>query len=635
MTMLAIPRRSTGAMFLNGWAFLGNINSKTRRYTRAQIVQLVDYMSTHSELASSRFSCPINTEKLDRQWEALAKILEKHGPKKTIAQWKILANTLVVLSPTAEDGEIEVRISVWRDLKCKVRGRLAEVNRVNSAPEKEKSAPSLTELELKVRAIITTVNDIGEPSTCERGLQMTLSEEEPPIDMDISFPLPSKAQYVKYLGSMIETKGGNKEDLIRSGLHKGLFNRCVRDLLWRREVLYRVYFVLIVTHAAASWTLNVREIRKLEDMGMEFLRNILSVMSRNKDEVGENLDPQAGTSVPLEQSDNSPQPSLQVKDISESLGSSFSSSSRKSKKHKEVEERESAVKIFKEIQKDHNSSNKEIANAITRLASVQEELLGQQMSVATILETAVAAHLESNKLQAEANRLQAECNRVQQAHNNKITELLTDLKRIHYTLHSSRAYQRLKNPMTNNGDLPGAIPSQIRPIIHWDISMKMEKPETMWMTKSQESEDIGEIGVNSLSRPDFEPSPSRSNETVTRTGSRKRITPQVAIGQSLLTFSSRLRSAMSDLLGMHRLFYELLAMCEDRSDERCVLYLTCTYPKKHDKNARTIDYKYAESSTVAQSSPEHACIIPTNQYLYHKDCLIGQYNIARVTTTRR
>nr|CAD7400151.1 unnamed protein product [Timema poppensis] len=128
-------------------------------------------------------------------------------------------------------------------------------------------------------------------------------------------------------------------------------------------------------------------------------------------EGGENLDPQAGPSVPLEQTDNPPQPSLQVKDMSESLGNSFSNSSRKSKKHKEVEERESAVKIFKEIQKDHNNSNKEIANAITRLASVQEELLGQQMSVATILETAVVAHLESNKLQAEANRLQAECNR--------------------------------------------------------------------------------------------------------------------------------------------------------------------------------------------------------------------------------
>ncbi|CAG2065404.1 unnamed protein product, partial [Timema podura] len=65
-------------------------NKKTRRYTTAQIVQLVDYMSNHSELASSRFSSPISNDKLDCQWEALAKILEKHGPKKTVAQWKIV-----------------------------------------------------------------------------------------------------------------------------------------------------------------------------------------------------------------------------------------------------------------------------------------------------------------------------------------------------------------------------------------------------------------------------------------------------------------------------------------------------------------------------------------------------------------
>nr|CAD7459623.1 unnamed protein product [Timema tahoe] len=347
-------------------------SKKTRRYTTAQIVQLVDYMSNHSELASSRFSCPISNDKLDRQWEALAKILEKHGPKKTVAQWKI----------------------VWRDLKCKVRGRLAEVNKLNSAPGKEKSAPPLTELELKVRAIITTVNDIGEPSTCERGLKMTLSEEEPPIDMDISFPLPTK---------------------------------------------------------------------------FELIQN----------EVGENLDPQAGPSLPLEQGYNPP--SLQAKNMSESLGNSFSSSSRKSKKHKVVEEWESTVKIFTEIQKDHKSSNKEIANAITRLASAQEELLGQQMSVAFALETAVAAHLESNKLQAEANRLQAESNRVQQAHNNKITELLTEF----------------------------LLDRQVAIFILF-IKLCMK---------------------------------------------------------SRLAFSSRVRSVMSNLLGMHRLFHERLAMREDRSDE--------------------------------------------------------------------
>nr|CAD7451404.1 unnamed protein product [Timema bartmani] len=130
---------------------------------------MVDYMSTHSKLATGRFSCAVGNVALDRQWEALSKILEEHGPKKTVAQWK----------------------TVWRDLKCKVRGRLAELNRANRAKGNAKSAPPLTDIELKVIAIIGTVSAIGDPSTRERGLNMTESEEQP-ISVDISFPLPSE-----------------------------------------------------------------------------------------------------------------------------------------------------------------------------------------------------------------------------------------------------------------------------------------------------------------------------------------------------------------------------------------------------------------------------------------------------------
>nr|CAD7448787.1 unnamed protein product [Timema bartmani] len=61
--------------------------------------------------------------------------------------------------------------------------------------------------------------------------------------------------------------------------------KCVRDLLWRREVslkckevLYRAYFVRIVTHAAETGTLT----RKVEAMGMKFVRNMLAVTRRNK-----------------------------------------------------------------------------------------------------------------------------------------------------------------------------------------------------------------------------------------------------------------------------------------------------------------------------------------------------------------
>nr|CAD7199157.1 unnamed protein product [Timema douglasi] len=197
-----------------------NVRKKTRRYNSAQIAEMVDYMSTHSDLASGSFSCAMGNVVLDRQWEALAKILEEHGSKKT-----------------------------------------AE------------------------------------------------SEEQPIGEVDILFPLPSEFEWVQ-------------------------------------------------------------------------------------NETEDNIEPQAGPSVQMD-----PTPTFQAKDPSESPGNSHPSSSRKRKRHTDVEELESAVKLFQGIQQDHNNSIKEMANAINRLASAQEKLLVQQQTSATILETAVAAQLESNRLQ--------------------------------------------------------------------------------------------------------------------------------------------------------------------------------------------------------------------------------------------
>nr|CAD7256410.1 unnamed protein product [Timema shepardi] len=57
---------------------------------------------------------------------------------------------------------------------------------------------------------------------------------------------------------------------------------CVRDPLWRKEVplkceevLYRTYFVPIVTYEAETWTLKVRETRKVEAMVLKFVRSML------------------------------------------------------------------------------------------------------------------------------------------------------------------------------------------------------------------------------------------------------------------------------------------------------------------------------------------------------------------------
>ncbi|CAG2069433.1 unnamed protein product, partial [Timema podura] len=106
--------------------------------------------TTHSDLASGRFSCAMGNSTMDRQWEALGKILEENGPKKTVAQWK----------------------TVWRDLKSKVRDHLADVNRANRATGNTTYAPPLAEIEKKkVLAIIGTASAIGVSSMQERGLE--------------------------------------------------------------------------------------------------------------------------------------------------------------------------------------------------------------------------------------------------------------------------------------------------------------------------------------------------------------------------------------------------------------------------------------------------------------------------------
>nr|CAD7412759.1 unnamed protein product [Timema cristinae] len=60
------------------------------------------------------------------------------------------------------------------------------------------------------------------------------------------------------------------------------------NLLWRKEVpskfkevLYRAYFIPIVTFATETWTLSVRETRKIEVMEMKFLKKMLAVTGRN------------------------------------------------------------------------------------------------------------------------------------------------------------------------------------------------------------------------------------------------------------------------------------------------------------------------------------------------------------------
>nr|CAD7410471.1 unnamed protein product [Timema poppensis] len=49
-----------------------------------------------------------------------------------------------------------------------------------------------------------------------------------------------------------------------------------------KEVLYGAYFVHIITYAAETLTLIVRETRKVEAMGMKFVRSMLAIMRKNE-----------------------------------------------------------------------------------------------------------------------------------------------------------------------------------------------------------------------------------------------------------------------------------------------------------------------------------------------------------------
>nr|CAD7404591.1 unnamed protein product [Timema poppensis] len=86
---------------------------------------------------------------------------------------------------------------------------------------------------------------------------------KPPEDKDQTSNELRQVQNIKYLRSVNGEKGGNRENLMSTAQQGELFSRRLKDLLRRRkvrlkckEVLYRAYFVPIVTHAAETWTMN-------------------------------------------------------------------------------------------------------------------------------------------------------------------------------------------------------------------------------------------------------------------------------------------------------------------------------------------------------------------------------------------
>nr|CAD7451307.1 unnamed protein product [Timema bartmani] len=86
----------------------------------------------------------------------------------------------------------------------------------------------------------------------------------------------------------------------------------------------------------------------------------------------------------------------------------------------DVQELDDAVKIFKGIQEDNNSSYKEIATSINNLSSSLAS--NQEMQTSNISQL-VAVQQEANRLQAEANRLTKEAIDVQREQTRQIMAL--------------------------------------------------------------------------------------------------------------------------------------------------------------------------------------------------------------------
>ncbi|XP_046405561.1 uncharacterized protein LOC124170700 isoform X2 [Ischnura elegans] len=116
-------------------------NTRVGRANERQLKLLVDYMSTHSGLASGRFTGSLGFEKTQRHWQTLSAMLNELGGIKDIEQWK----------------------KTWRDLKRNVRAKAARINAGCGETGSKPVTEVLSEMEEKCLAVIGTEMAAGLP----------------------------------------------------------------------------------------------------------------------------------------------------------------------------------------------------------------------------------------------------------------------------------------------------------------------------------------------------------------------------------------------------------------------------------------------------------------------------------------
>ncbi|XP_046392658.1 uncharacterized protein LOC124160716 [Ischnura elegans] len=102
------------------------------KMTRKQSTVLVEYMEEHQDFALGRFDSYQKSTLMMKMWKELKSLLDMHGAPKTLDQWR----------------------RTWKDYRSKIRAKNARIEGERSSPGKEGTSPPLSNLEMRVLALI-------------------------------------------------------------------------------------------------------------------------------------------------------------------------------------------------------------------------------------------------------------------------------------------------------------------------------------------------------------------------------------------------------------------------------------------------------------------------------------------------
>ena len=117
----------------------------------------------------------------------------------------------------------------------------------------------------------------------------TRNKERVTTDIRIGGEVLKKVESFKYLGSVIEESGRNDKEISERGRQAHGFLQSVRGLVWSRDVpqkskqvLYRTYYVPILTYASETWVMKKRQVSRIQACEMKFQRSRLGITRRDR-----------------------------------------------------------------------------------------------------------------------------------------------------------------------------------------------------------------------------------------------------------------------------------------------------------------------------------------------------------------